>query len=147
VPGGVLQVDGASTDISVPTSFSYTHALPAPKTYKFGVRWPDGKLYEFSVALKVGSNGTKIMNPPGYVAQSYYQKVIGTSTDTGKIAKLTLLDEALAAARAKQWGLAVQKYGALINTYPGTPEAKAAQVSKSIIELNLRTGRSVEGVK
>ena len=148
VPGGILQVNGASIDISVPTSGAgYRHRLPAPATYKFGVKWPDGKITEFSTLLQIGSNGLRKMNPPGYVAQNAAQRTIATSTDTVAIAKATLLQEAVTAFAAKQYGLAIQKYAAIINTYPGSKEAGAAQVTKSILELRLRTGSIIEGVK
>lgn len=140
---GVLFINGAEAG-PVSTARSRFN-LPAGERVTLSVTFADGaKSTERLLYVVPGDS-----NPPQLftssttsIAQQAYAAQIKALNDSGKTARATasqILAEAQAALRGRQYDQASTLYGQVITTYPGTPEAKAAQAAKGILDFQLQS--------
>lgn len=161
-----LYVDGSSKGIAIDRYESY-HKLSAGVPHSLVVVFADGtRSTAATVTLSAaGAAGKKYEAPTSDPARPrfFYGTNIGvairypgyqTDVDTtyrrqaekqiaagqaDRASATTMLAEAVALVKQRQYDAAVAKYGEIVSTYPNTPESKSAIALKAVLEMQLRT--------
>lgn len=94
-------------------------------------------------AAKGGSNPDLFFTPKGVkLGDVYYDRQraeLEAKGDTARATATAMLAEAAKLVRSRQYEAGSAKYGELIATYAGTPEAKAALGIKALLDFQLKT--------
>ncbi len=161
-----LYVDGSSKGIAIDRYVSY-HRLSAGTPHSLVVVFADGTQspaatvtlsptgaagIKYPVQMKdpnrpayvYGSNIGVAIRYPGYQtdAVSTYTRQVESQIAAGQVERAsatTMLAEAVALVKQRQYEAAVAKYAEIISTYPNTPESKSAAVLKAVLDAQLRT--------
>jgi len=161
-----LYVDGSSKGIAIDRYVSY-HRLSAGTPHSLVVVFADGTQspaatvtlsptgaagIKYPVQTKdpnrpayvYGSNTGVAIRYPGYQTDvvSTYTRQVESQIAAGQVERAsatTMLAEAVALVKQRQYEAAVAKYAEIISTYPNTPESKSAAVLKAVLDAQLRT--------
>lgn len=146
---GELFADGRKIGDVSPTRATFT--LPAGVPIVLQVKFADGTvsperrivLQASGPASEGGFNPQQLfVTGSNSVAAASYRAQIDALNAAGQAERATavqMLADAQALVRSRQYDQALGAYAALAQTYPGTPEARAAEIAKALLTAQLQT--------
>lgn len=149
IPGGTLYINGEQKAV-VPANGVAALTLPAPYEHTAKVEFPDGKTTELLIQVYEGSNPDRLIKHPDDVAGGFYYKTKAdeaiASGNTAEADAQTAFAAANQSAANKQYANALSLWQTIVDAN-NSSLVNAAKLAIQILQMQLRTGQKVEGVK
>lgn len=142
--GGTLFVDGQKA-VDLPDGVIVKVPVTGDKPLVLRVDFTDGTSSpERTLTVPSGSVSVLQLFYPkgvdiGLISYTDLGEKLASQGKTDRATAVSMLADAYNLVKTRQYEAASAKYGSVIATYPGTPEAKSAQIAKALLDTQLKT--------